>query len=201
MPTLRRDYREFMEQTDRLIDLLHHVGNLEPYYRKLISDIILIRLFFSMENTVKSVFSKIACGALYLDGSAPQLLHQERSARSAVYAMENLSRRKPRRLRWTEGSEIRKNVQHVIDSADHCCQIVTIYASFITEIRIVRNHVAHRNDSTRRRFRNVVRRHYGGFRRGVNTGTLLTSTRINDPPLIEAYVHGSRALMKDLTKA
>jgi hypothetical protein len=75
------------------------------------------------------------------------------------------------------------------------------YAPHLTEVRYIRNHIAHRNDASRRKFRNVVPRHYGAFKPGVTSGTLLLSDRISAPPLMEVYIRTSRVLVKDLVKA
>lgn len=201
MPKARTDLDLFLKDTDRLIDILNNIKIINPYYRKLVCELIFVRLFFSVENSLQSIFAKLTCGATYLDGTNPVLLHQSGSMKSAVYSMETLGRTKRRNLRWTEGAEIRKNVMHVIDSRDNCYRVVVTYSPLITELRYVRNHIAHQNESTRRHFRKVVRSYYGGYKRGVNAGTLLTSQRISTPPLIESYIRTTRVFIRDLTRA
>lgn len=154
----------------------------------------------SLENCFKSILTKLSCGATYLDGSAPIALNRQSTMLSALHAMKTVGRRKPIRLIWTEGKAIRHNVKFIIDSRDHSIGVIRAYGTQITEMRQIRNHIVHNNDSTRSKFREIVRRHYGAYRRGVTTGTLLTSTRLSNPIMLECYIRASRALIRDLSR-
>lgn len=76
-----------------------------------------------------------------------------------------------------------------------------LYASYITELRYIRNYIAHRNDGTRKNFRTVVRKFYGAVVPGVTSGTLLLSERVSRPSLLETHIRTSRILIRDLVKA
>jgi len=74
MPSLANDYADFRAETVRLTALLGSTSSLGPKHRKYIAEIALLRLAILIENTMKSVFCKLSCGATYIDGAAPALL-------------------------------------------------------------------------------------------------------------------------------
>ncbi len=49
-----------------------------------------------------------------------------------------------RYLKWTKASYVRESIEHVMDTGDRFFTEVRNYGSLINELRIVRNHVAHR---------------------------------------------------------
>jgi hypothetical protein len=84
---------------------------------------------------------------------------------------------------------------------DHCISVMLNYGSFLTDMRYIRNHIAHRNDSTRDNFRTLVRRYYGATPPGITSGVLLLSPRVSRPrPLIEIHILSARILIKDSVK-
>lgn len=200
MARLDPDLRNFRSETGRLIDLLHSITGLAPQHRKLIAEIVSLRLSILLENHFKTIYSKITCGTDYLDGSAPILMARQRSMQGAINAMCTLNRQRPRSLSWNAGPEVRDNVQHVIDPNDHCVHVMIQYASFLTELRYIRNHIAHRNDTSRKNFRKIVRQYYGALVHGVACGTLLLSPRVSHPPLLEVHIVTARVLIRDLVK-
>ena len=76
MVKLEVDYLRLRGEADKLIDLLSHISSLQPRFSKLVAEILLLRLFDSLQETIVSVITKICCGALYLDGSHPKLAVQ-----------------------------------------------------------------------------------------------------------------------------
>ena len=202
MPSLVDDCSIFMKETARLTDILHSTSSLAPTHRKFIAEIALIRLSILIENTMRLVFCKLACGAEYIDGSMPILLVQLRNIPAAITAMRNLNRPNPRyNLRWNGGSEIRDNIQFLIDPADQCHQVLKNYASFLTEIRYVRNHIAHRNHNSRADFVKLIKKYYGARVPGVTCGNLLVSQRVSPKrPLLTAYLITANVMLKDVAR-
>ena len=140
----------FRNESARLAEWLASTATLAPAHRKLLAEIALLRLSILIENSMKQVFCKLICGALYMDGSEPVRLAPQRNAPAALSAMQSLNRRKARcTLPWNDGAEIRKNITHLIGSFDPCYRQLTTYAPFMTEIRYIRNHIAHRNEKSR----------------------------------------------------
>lgn len=201
MARLAPDHNSFFHETDRLLALLRSLAGVAPVHRKLIAEIMLMRLSFLLENHLKLIFAKLSCGARYLDGSIPKLQLPRRSMAAALTAMKDFNRPRPRYPIWNDAAEIRENVIHVISANDHCISVMRAYASYITELRYIRNYIAHRNDGTHKNFRTVLRKFYGAVVPGVTSGTLLLSERVSTPPLMELHIRTSRILIKELLKA
>jgi hypothetical protein len=202
MPSLVNDYAGFRSETARLTALLVSTSNLGPAHRKFIAEIALLRLAILIENSMKSVFCKLSCGATFINGSTPTLLARQRNIPMALAAMQKLNRPKFRYgLPWNDGAEIRDNIQFIIDPADQCHQDLKNYAGFLTEIRWIRNHIAHRNDNSRANFVKLIRRYYGAKVPGVTCGNLLVSPRVSKTrPLLETHIITANVMMKDIVR-
>ena len=201
MAQLGPEYRTFHEETDRLLALLASITTLGAAHRKVIAEIVHLRLSILVENHMKIIFSKLSCGAPYIDGSVPNLLARQTSAAAAINAMRTLNRLKPISLSWNDGKSIRDSVVHILDPAEHCITVLRNFGSHFTDLRYVRNHIAHRNDGSRSNFRKLVRRYYGANVPGITSEILLLSPRVSTPPLIEVHIRTSRTLIRDLLKA
>jgi hypothetical protein len=202
MPSLVEDYSAFRAETTRLTGLLASASALAPAHRKLIAEIVLLRLAILVENSMRSVFCKLSCGATYINGNIPLILVQQRNIPGAISAMQNLNRTRFRySLPWNDGAEIRDNIRFVIDPADKCHQELINHAAFLTEIRWIRNHIAHRNDNTRANFVKLIRRYYGARVPGVTCGNLLVSPRVSTVrPLIATHIITANVMMKDIVR-
>jgi hypothetical protein len=201
MARLDPELRTFTEETDRLLALLSSITAMAFLHRKVIAEIVHLRLAILLENHMQIIFAKLCCGTTYVDGSAPALLVQQRSAAAAVTAMKNLNRVKPINVSWNDGPSIREGVEHIVDPAEHCITVVRNFGSHFTEIRYIRNHIAHRNEGSRTNFRKLVKNYYGANVPGITSGLLLLSSRVSKPPLIEVHIRKSRTLIKELLKA
>lgn len=193
------DYSILSNEADKLIELLDNINSLQPRYAKLVAEILLLRLFDSLVETITSITTKIMCGALYADGSQPGLLIQSKSKVAAINNMMKYGRRKPRDLRWSQVKEIKENVRYVIDPNEDFLNELDRHVLFIEEIRWIRNRIAHNNATTRKNYRKAVLRYYGAYVNSVRPGTLLLSSRQN-PVLIRQYLRKSRILVKTLIK-
>ena len=75
------------------------------------------------------------------------------------------------------------------------------YAAFLTELRYIRNHIAHRNDGSKKNYIKLIRKYYGAPVHGITCGNLLLSSRVHKPPLVEVHIRNSRVMIKDLVRA
>lgn len=200
MTKLKADYLGLDSEINKLIDLLSQINSLQPRFAKLVAEILLLRLFSSLEETIVSVTTKIGCGASYIDGSQPRLAVQSKSRLGAIENMMKYGRKKPRwRLQWSQVKEIKENVRYVIDPNEHFLNELDRHILFIEEMRWIRNRIAHNNTTVRANYRKAILRYYGGYVNSVTPGTLLLSPRQN-PVLIEQYLKKSRILLKTLVK-
>ena len=202
MARLDPEYRSFFEETNRLLALLASSSTMAALHRKVIAEIVHLRLAILLENQMKTIFSKLVCGAPYLDGTLPRLLvPPSKSASAAVHAMQTLNRPKQIQLSWNDGPRIRDGVKYLMDPNDHSISVVKNFASHLTDMRYIRNHIAHKNEGTRVNFRKLVRRYYGAYVPGITSGTILLSERVSKPCLLEVHVRVCRTMIKDITKA
>lgn len=199
MPSILVDYSTNQIETDRLLDLCRTIGSLQAVHQKLVVEIVLLRMFSLFENAVASISIKLVCGASYVDGTAPNLLIRANSAISAHNLLKTHGRTRQRSLSWSKSSEIKDNLRYVMDRNDNIVQVIDRYGHIIDEIRRVRNRIAHNNSNSRKHFREVVRRHYGGYLNHITPGVILLSPRIT-PKLIETYIRQQRIIIKDLVR-
>ena len=200
-PNLARDWKAFGLETDRLKLLLQSVPSLEPKHQKLVAEMLIVRLFLSIENTIARTCAKMLCGADYLDGTTPRRLAAAGSIVKARTLMATYGRPKRRHLMWSMPREIKLNINYTIDSNDPLFHVLSQHAQFLTDIRFVRNHVVHNNEGTRVNFRKVVRAQYGGLKRGVTPGLLLLTTAVSTTPLVRRYLAFANAFIRDLLRA
>ena len=199
MVKLAVDYSILSNEADKLIELLDNINSLQPRYAKLVAEILLLRLFDSLVETIASITTKIMCGALYADGSQPGLLIQSKSRVAAINNMIKYGRREPRYLRWSQVKEIKENVRYVIDPNEHLLNELDRHVLFIEEIRWIRNRIAHNNATARKNYRKAILHYYGAYVNSVTPGRLLLSPRQN-PVLIMQYLKKSGILVKTLIR-
>jgi hypothetical protein len=189
-----------MATISRLETLHSKTGSVEVAYRKLVCEIAVLRLFYLMENTFKSIACRVACGAAYGDGSQPQLLIKCRSSADAEVQMKTTGRLKPLyNLKWSTAKEIKGNLRYLLDPKDHFMSTLDKHGTYIDEVRRVRNRIAHNNSTVRENFQTIVKRHYGAELNSMTPGTLLLSPR-RTPVLIEDYLSRGRLLVKLLAR-
>ncbi len=199
MAKLEVEYSSLSRETDKLIQLLNNINSLQPKYAKLVAEILLLRLFDSLWDTIISVTSKIMCGALYADGSRPGLYIQSKSKRDSINNMIYYGRKKPIYLRWSGISDIRNNIRFTVHPNEHFISELDRHSFLLEEIRWIRNRIAHNNTNARNKYKKVVLRCYGAYVNSVTPGTLLLTPR-KSPVLLEQYLKQARILIKDVIK-
>ena len=201
-PNLKVDWAQCEAETVRLRSLLPSLVTLSPAHRKLVAEIVMVRLFLLIENTIASSAAKMLCGAAYLDATLPMRLVTPQSMEAAKTLMRTHGRNPAKRnLWWTQSREIRDNLCFTLNAKDPFFGIVSRHAGLLTDMRHVRNHIAHKNASTRANFQNVVRRHCGGLKRGMTPGLLLLITLPSGTSLLESYIVSGRVTVRDLLHA
>ena len=193
-----------IRSSSSIIDRLNNHRNdcrlLESRYQYFISEMIMLRLFAVFEDTVAEIAYKIGAGAQYINGTIPNLLYRSNSMAGARTEMLRRGRSKPiQNLRWTKARYIRESVQHVIDVNEKYVQYAIIYGNEIDEMRKVRNFLAHRNTSTRREFRDVIRLIYGA-NLNISSGAFLVSDRRLSPTNLDRYIATTKIVLNDMVK-
>ena len=201
--SLRTSFDRFSAQTQALQSLMSSFHSLSPAHQKLVAEIAHIRLCLALENAIEAICGKILCGAQYLDSTAPQLVAKPAGSTLVAFSlMKNHGRSKPlARLYWTKSKTIRLNMRTTLAQSDALFVCVSRHGSFLTELRQVRNHIAHGNNATAKEFRKAVKARYGALRRGMTPGLLLLSQAIAPKAKLEEYLIKSRVVIKDLVRA
>ncbi len=203
MPQLSVNYRDFCGEVTKLDDLLNGISSLEPTKQRLIYELIHLRLFSLLELHLKSITIKLLCSAPYCDGTLPNLLHNSPNATQAMLNMRSMGRPTTiaeKFIRWNDVPSIESNVQYLLDTNDNLLTELRKYVTVIDHMRRLRNHIAHQNPDTRRKFKPVVAHHYGAYANSVTPGILLISPR-QTPCLLRQYLATTRVLIKDTTKS
>lgn len=199
-PNLVVDWKEFRSKSSDLDSLLSPISALPPRHRKLIAEIVLVRLFLLVENTIQSISAKVLCGADYLDGTTPKRLVKGKSVRHAYELMRTHSRSKPKRvLSWVQSDEIRDNMGKTLNTTDPYFSTIMNHGGLLTDMRFVRNHIVHGNNGSRLNFQKLVRNRYGGLKSGISPGIILLTPKLN-PPLLQEFLKGSRLLIRSLVR-
>ena len=201
-PNISVDWRTFGLEASRLNHLVSSIDTLPAGHRKLVAEIVMIRLFLLLENNIASICAKLICGVDYLDGSTPVRLINVASIPSARSAMLTFGRKKQKSwLSWTRSRDIKDNLKFTMDSTDPVFTTVDKYGQLLSEMRHVRNRIAHKNRNTQENFRKVIRQHYGGVKQGVSPGVLLLTEALGPQRPMDRYIASCRILIKDLVRA
>jgi hypothetical protein len=199
--TLERDYNDCCKNLDKFVGLLSQINLLPVKYTKFVAEIIFLRTFSMLEESIISIACKIVCGNFYCDGNVPNLLVQASSRADAIEKMMRVGRSRPKyQLTWTKSGEIRDNLKFMLPQTETFMLIMNYHGNFLDEMRRVRNRIAHNNRKSRRDYRIVVQRYYGAPLNNISPGTLLLSNRIS-PPLLMTYLAKCRIFVKQIVRA
>jgi hypothetical protein len=181
--------------------VIQGLSQIEIRLRKLLAELVMLRLFDEFQEAIEGVALRLACGAPYVDGTIPALLTTPaRSISGARQLYETFERPKQANLRWSKTSFINDATKYVLDSSNAFNAVCNANALAISEMRAIRNRIAHSNAKSRAAFAQVVQRHYGATLNHVSPGMLLISTR-SSPTLLEQYLGACRAITKGCAKA
>jgi hypothetical protein len=197
-PSVAVPYAQFLKQCDRhsdIVDGLQSVG--DPRLRRLLAELVMMRLFDDFQEVLKGVAVRLACGAAYIDGSSPTLMVQPaRSTREALVNFQTLGRGgKQKYDQWSKFSYVNETVKFVFHANDPFLSTCRVNSQVLSEMQVVRNRIAH---SAVKTYPDVVRRYYGASFNHVTPGILLLSSR-NSPPLLERYITSCRVLAKGVS--
>jgi hypothetical protein len=182
-----------LDQINTLSGLLSQTTAFQPFYRKIIAELITVRLAVALENCLSGSFYRLASGTSFESGRAPTLHTRAGSIASAQSLLLSGGG-----FNWLNGSDLCTALQLPFDPSDPCLNNIRKHSTTLAEIRKIRNHIAHRNRTSGLAFRQVVRRVYGKELNGVTPGTLLLTSRHARRSLCEALLVGSRVMVRDI---
>lgn len=197
-PSIGVPLKEFNRRNATYVQIAGALGQLTPNFQRLVAEMLLVRLFDDLQESLAGVAYRLACGALYLNGNAPTLLvPAARSATAARALYESQGRQgRQRYCKWSRSSYINETTRYVLDPTETFNGACAQHSLVLSEMQAVRNRIAHKNAASKSRFDPIVRRYYGGNPRGITPGALLLSSR-KVPNLLSTYLVASRVLVKD----
>ena len=200
MPTPRLDItvRNSVNRIDQLSQFRSESKVLAPRHQYFIAELIMIRGFSILEEAISELACKLVAGAHYLKGTHPSRLFEARSVAGANSALLNFGRSKPRQyLNWNKVSEIKYNTSLVFTKSEPFVIRSEFHALVIDEMRKVRNFVAHRSQSARVGYKEVIRASYGA-NPTVDVGTFLVTTSRWSLAKIDGYLNAIRIIIREL---
>lgn len=198
-PRVEVTVRDAITDIERLETFRSDSQPLDPVHQHLIAELIVLRLFSIVESAIEDIACKLVAGAPYTNGSPPARLFSAKSRASAMSAMLTHRRPKPKSfLKWTSVSDIRDSTSKVLESTDPFFNYAQVHGSKISEMRKVRNFLAHRRSpKARKGYKDVVREVYGANSR-VRIEAFLTSRRSRPVAKVDEYLATSKIVVSDL---
>jgi len=182
-----------------LEDYYNKSSSLELRFQYLIAEVIVLRLFAVLEDGIAEIAYKLAAGAMYLSGRAPRLSVVSRSLDMARTNLINYHRTKGIQLRWSKAKYIKESVENVLSSTESFINVALINANVINEMRVVRNYIAHRSETSRRDFKSIINQRFGSPLK-ISAGSFLLSTKRIPKPIMVEYLIQTRIILHDFAK-
>ena len=202
MPTPRLEVTVRKVTTDigRLERFRTTSQSLAPEHQYLIAELITLRLFSIVESAIEDIACKLVAGSTYTNGTQPRRLFVAGSMLGSKSAMLTHGQLKPRiNLRWTSAKDICASTEQVLHSADPFIGYAQAHGNILSEMRKVRNFLAHQSPQARKGYKEVVRVVYGADSR-VRIGAFLTSRRRRSVAKIDEYLGAARIMISDLAR-
>lgn len=194
-------YQTFIERNQRHTTIARAIRDIDPPLQKLLAEMVLIRLFDDLQESLSGMAYRLACGTSYMDGTTPSLLTSPaRTTALARGLFENHNRAKAKYVKWSRVSYIRDTTKFVIAPTDPFIRACDSHSLIISEMQSIRNRIAHKNSDSRKKFDVVLRRYYGATPRNVTPGLLLLTPRASPTPL-DFYLTATRIITKDCARA
>ena len=200
LPRLEVTVRNTTTDIERLETFRTSSQSLAPVHQHLIAELIMLRLFSVVESAIEDMACKLVAGAPYVNGTYPSRFYPAKSMSGARAAMLMHGRPSTKSfLRWGSAKDIRDSTSHVLDAKEPFIVSVQVHGNILTEMRKVRNFLAHRSSNARQGYREVVRAVYGANSR-VRIEAFLTSRQRRPVAKVDEYLSTAILMISDLAK-
>ena len=202
MPAPRVDVtvRNTTTDIERLETFRANSRSLAPVHQYLITELIILRLFSIVESAIEDIACKLVAGAPYVNGARPARLFPANSMGGARSAMLTFGRSERKNyLRWTSVKDIRDSTSQVLNATDPFIVYAQAHGNILSEMRKVRNFLAHRSPQARQGYREVVRVVYGANSR-VRIEAFLTSRQRHSVAKVDEYLTTAKIMIADLAR-
>lgn len=198
-PSISAIYRKAMTSLARIDYCLKQSQSIPPVMRGFVAEILMLRLFNILEDSVRETACRVACGVAYRNGTVATPIRRCANLNDALHQFKTYNRTKPlANLLFTNVSHTNKSVQNVISDIESFRVNLSPYGANFEEMRKVRNHIAHRTKSTYSDYKQVIMQRYGAYIKQT-PGVFLTSTARSSRPKIEEYYIAIKVIITDIT--
>ena len=192
--------RDTTTDIERLETFRTNSQSLTPLHQYLIAELIMLRLFSIVESAIEDIACKLVAGAPYVNGTRPARLFPAKSMDGARTAMLRHGRPKTKNyLRWTSVKDIRDSTSQVLNSTDPFLTYAQAHGNMLSEMRKVRNFLAHRSPQARQGYREVVRVVYGANSK-VRVEAFLTSRQTRPVAKVDEYLTTAKTMISNLAR-
>lgn len=202
MPRLSIDstYRKAIKDIDKLISYRNDSKSLESKYQYFIAEVVMIRLFGILEDAIRYTAFKLACKTNYRSGKTPSPNIICKSINDARNQYRTYNRNDSLlNLNWSKVSYINKSIKFILTTSEDFYKYINNYPNEINEMRIIRNHIAHRSSSTYNDFKKL-KQHLFGANLNITIGAFLTSNKRLGYSKIDRYLTTVKIIIDDITK-
>lgn len=196
-PSLAVTVARSVTALDKLNNDLSGISVLPFKYQWLIAELTMLRTFDILVEGTAELAYKLCAGACYLNGSFPVLGANARSISSARSLLETHGRNKASSLSWTTVSSISKSVKYVLPNTEPYLRKLQPHSNVISDMRKVRNMIAHRNSKARKDYLGVVRQAHGAHL-NITPAAFLISTKRSSTTKLHTYIVSSKVILKDI---
>jgi hypothetical protein len=197
MSTLSPQAAQIRATSNQVLTLVSRLSSVDCLPRQYVAEMIIVRVFALFEAIVEDSACRMVCGAQYCDGTNANL-RRRRPARghlSALKEMQMFGRTEPHKsLRWNRSRDIKKNLECLFPVNEHFINTLVGHGQFISDLRKVRNHIAHGNYDSKCKFTEVVRNYYGANVYAMTPGRMLLSARFR-PVLVEQFCRKTQTIL------
>lgn len=194
-PSINAAYSRAMNHINVINRYLIKSKSLPTDLQGFVAEILMLRLFSVLENCVKDVSVRIACGAAYRNGVPPHPIILCTSISDAEVKFRSGSKKS---IQFSNVHHINESIKHVIDDTEPLRIKLSKYGNVFEEMRKVRNHIAHRTNSTLSKYKEVILSRYGANLR-IKPGSFLVSTKRETRAVIDDYSQTIKIIIEDIT--
>jgi hypothetical protein len=158
----------------------------------MLAELILVRLAVALENTLSQGVYRVGARHELPDGSFANTLYPP----SLLITSERRLKAGRSKIGWLDASDVCDALKAVLDPTDKTITNLRNHGLVLSQIRKVRNHIAHKNRTSLMHFQTVVSAVYGAKLYGVTPGQLLLTPRAGAQTLLEKLLVGSRIAVR-----
>lgn len=199
-PSILATYNKSMADLAIVGRYLQKSKHLPPEMYGFVAEMLMLRVFSILENCVKDVSARVACGVPYRNGVVSSPTIKCKSIQDALNRFKSEGRSKSLLyLKFTNVSGTNESIKYIINSSEPFRTKLSKYGVQFDEMRKVRNHIAHRYKNTYVEYKNVIMSRYSANLK-LKPSVFLTSTKRQSRAIIDEYLITVKVMIDDITK-